>query len=284
MIAKLVKLVGVFVVSANALLVSATPPNTTAANSVPYEVGQGWVTHFFDEVSQTRWFKYGEVGGHSYCIEAVQGSVSPIQLDPNLAVFSDATGATALSISGTPLTNNDGGNNPNFIKGSRICYIAPTTFGTQTIRTVKVNVPIVASSGDAGNIRLRIVDTTLVGTPSTFYFQPEYIAYGASVGINNHSAQPIVARLSIPFASNTHTQTVTVPAYGWGDAIPNIYHTSVPYLTGLTYLAHTGSPGTVKAMHYLSTTTYTYSYDAVNDVGVYTPNTKSNQYEMKTKN
>jgi hypothetical protein len=54
----------------------ATAPNTTAAASVPYEVGHGWVTHYFDENVQTRWFRYGEVGGHSYCVEAVRGKSS----------------------------------------------------------------------------------------------------------------------------------------------------------------------------------------------------------------
>jgi hypothetical protein len=131
----------------------AGAPNTNAANSVTYEIGQGWTTHYFDEATQTRWLKFSEVGGHSYCIEAVQGPVSPIQLNPNLAVFSDAMGTTTLnSIAGAPLTN-----------GSRLCYISPMpTFDATTIRSVRLNVPIATASADAGYIRLRIVDTTLV--------------------------------------------------------------------------------------------------------------------------
>ncbi len=139
----------------------ATAPNTTVAGIVSYEVNQGWVTHYFDEMATTRWFSFGEVGGHSYCIEAVQGPVSAVQLDPNLAVFTDTTGATALTVSGTALTNDNGGGDPNFIKGARICYIAQATVGTTSVRGLKINTPITAGSGDAGYLRLRVVDTTL---------------------------------------------------------------------------------------------------------------------------
>jgi hypothetical protein len=138
--------------------VHAGAPNTTAANSVTYEVGHGWTTHYFDEATQTRWFKFGEVGGHSYCIEAAQGPVSPIQLNPNLAVFSDTAGTTVLnSIAATALTS-----------GSRLCYISPmSTFGMTATRSVKLNVPVASGSADAGYIRLRIIDTTLVSSSST---------------------------------------------------------------------------------------------------------------------
>jgi hypothetical protein len=133
--------------------VHASGPNTTAANSVTVEIGQGWATHYFDEATQTRWFKFSEVGGHSYCIEAMQGPVSPIQLNPTLAVFSDATGTTALnSIAGVPLAG-----------ASRLCYISPTpSFDSTATRSVRLNVPLATGSGAAGYVRLRIVDTTLV--------------------------------------------------------------------------------------------------------------------------
>jgi hypothetical protein len=86
--------------------VLATPPNTTAANAVSYEIGQGWVGHYFEESTQNRWFKFTTVGGRSYCIEAAQGSDSPVPLDPNLTYFFDAAGAT------TALTNSNGPNSP----------------------------------------------------------------------------------------------------------------------------------------------------------------------------
>jgi hypothetical protein len=239
------------------LSANAGAPNTTAANSVAYEVGQGWVTHYFDEATQTRWFKYGEVGGHSYCIEAVQGSVSPIQLDPNLAVFTDATGATALSVSGTPLTNNDGGGNPNFIKGSRICYIAPTTFGTLTVRSAKVNVPIVASSGDAGNIRVRIVDTTLVATEASSGIQLSS-GYGqnpsGSVVLSNSS--PLAVNIVISFAPtvvNFYPLPVTVASYTMStqplpQAGPPDGDGSFYARVGPVFVAHNAPPGVLKGV------------------------------------
>lgn len=145
--------------------VQATPPNTSAANSVPYEVGQGWATHYFDESNQTRWFRFAEGFNRSYCIEAVQGSVSPIQLDPNLAVYTDASGMTPLVVAGVTLANNDAVGAPFFVKGARICYISPLTTNTASVRAIKLNIPITAASGDAGNIRLRIVETTLIADP-----------------------------------------------------------------------------------------------------------------------
>jgi hypothetical protein len=228
---------------------NAGAPNTTAANSVPYEVGQGWVTHYFDEATQTRWFKYGEVGGHSYCIEAVQGSVSPIQLDPNLAVFTDATGATALTISGTALTNNDGGGNPNFIKGSRICYIAPTTFGTLTVRSAKVNVPIAASSGDAGNTRLRIVDTTLVGTEVSSTNVQHYLAF---VELTNITGQALNSAITFaPASVGSSTISMSLSA----NSTTKTYLPYGPYVgeywtirSGPVFVAHNGAPGTVKGI------------------------------------
>jgi hypothetical protein len=270
---------GVVAVAAMALTPAfATAPNTTAAASVPYEVGQGWVTHYFDENVQTRWFRFGEVGGHSYCIEAVQGSVSPVLLDPNLAIFTNISGTTPLSIAGNPLTNNDGGNNPNLIRGSRICYIAPTAFGVVSERSVRLAVPIAASSGDAGNLRLRVVDTTLVGPPSTFYYQETYLHYYTRVVVHNHTAQAITATLSIPFGSHTHTQTFSVAAYNYLGAGPNIAPSTV--YTGLTYIAHTGSPGSVKAIH----TQYTTSYPFNSATSSYVEETKHENSEMKTKN
>jgi hypothetical protein len=178
---------------------SATAPNTTAANSVPYEVGQGWVTHYFDESIQTRWFKFGEIRGRSYCVEAVQGSVSPIQLDPNLSIFSDASGLTLLSANST---NNDGAGDPYFLKGARFCYISPLAGNVpRTIRSIKLNIPIAANSGDAGNIRLRIVETTMFAdigaVPIPFGYEgpngeapPNRLA--CNVSVSNISDAPIL--------------------------------------------------------------------------------------------
>jgi hypothetical protein len=229
---------------------AATPPNTTAANAVPYEVGQGWVTHYFDEATQSRWFKYGEVGGHSYCIEAVQGSVSTIQLDPNIAVFADTTGSAALSISGAPLTNNDGGGSPNFVKGSRICYISPIpTFGTTNIRGVKISVPIVSNSTDAGFLKFRIVDTTLT---SPFPYYANFNGY-----LTNHSPATLqyrISHVSINFNSeqgdsSEGSHVGSIGGYRSAALYISTAFTNTSggtsYRNGVIYVAHDAPPGRV---------------------------------------
>lgn len=210
--------------------VAATPPNITAAASVPYEVGQGWVTHYFDEAVQTRWFRFGETMGRSYCVEAVQGSVSPIQLDPNLNVYTDATGATVLASNGA-LTNNDGGGDPFFIKGSRICYISPLAWNVPSaIRAIKLNVPITAGSGDSGNIRLRVVETTLFADLLPFS-NPAYGEYGSTysctLGLTNISQAAI----------KVGTATVNAGATFQGGCV-----------SGTTVVPHNGPPGSLRGM------------------------------------
>ncbi len=232
---KFIAICSSFIAASIVSVASATPPNTTAANSVPYEVGQGWVTHYFDEATQTRWFRFGELRGRSYCVEAVQGSVSPIQLDPNLSIYSDAGGQTLLS---SATTNNDGEGDPYFLKGARVCYISPLTgTTTRSVRSIKLNVPITAGSGDAGNIRLRVVETTLfaeLGVAPIFWGHVDdgsggtYPVYRNSCGISlsNTSDAPIKVWASTVVNAN---QGGT-----WGCG-----------LTGVIAVPHTGAPGTV---------------------------------------
>ena len=149
---------------------AAPAPTSTPAGAVSYEVGEGWVSSYYDESTQTRWWSYGENPGRSYCVEAVQGSVSPIPLDPNVAVYSDAAGTVPLVVNSVTIANNNGGNDPDFLEGARACYIAPGS--ASVIRTLKVNVPVGAGSGDSGYIKLRVVDTTL----QVPYWEAEYDA------------------------------------------------------------------------------------------------------------
>lgn len=245
----------------------ATAPNTTAANSVAYEVGQGWVTHYFDEATQNRWFRFGAVGGHSYCVEAVQGSVSPIQLDPNLAIYSDASGATLLTpATGAALTNNDGGGDPNFIKGSRICYIEPTpasAIGVATTRSIRLNVPVPAASGDAGYIRLRVVDTTTIAATAG----QKSTRGGGYVYLSNKTGNLLNVRLTFRSEAVLYPYTylnsatacadcVLINAEGYTTVAPlkqsyrgyAIDLSSLPYgdggyIYGFTFIAHDGPPG-----------------------------------------
>ncbi|MFN5028291.1 MAG: hypothetical protein ACK5D9_04055 [Burkholderiales bacterium] len=228
------------------LPVYAAPPNTTAANSVPLEVGQGWTTHYFDEATQTRWFRFGEVGGRSYCLEAVQGPLSPVQLDPNINVYTDTTGANLLSANSVPQSNDNGGGNPNFIRGARTCYIAPTTFNTTTVRSLKLTVPVAANSGDAGYVRLRVVDTTLfLARASAGYSSDPSSAphpMSAAIYFGNATAQSITA--SIYFGSRG-------AAFGVAANASLESYVGGPIDAGVgsapLYVAHNGPPGALPA-------------------------------------
>lgn len=138
-----------------ASLAHAGTPNTTAAGAVSYQVGQGWMSFAIEESAQNRWFTFVEVSGRSYCIEATTGSASYLPLDPSLTLYSDAAGTTQLS------TNNDGAGEPRSNKGARICYISALAAGTAATRSAKINVPVVAASGDTGYVKARVVETTL---------------------------------------------------------------------------------------------------------------------------
>ena len=120
------KLFGAMAFAAMAATSQGGTPNTTAAGAVSYEVGQGWVTHGVDESSQNRWFAFKEVGTRSYCVEAALGTATYLPLDPNLTLYSDSSGTTVY------LTNTDGASEPPQNKGSRVCYISPTAFGSPT--------------------------------------------------------------------------------------------------------------------------------------------------------
>jgi hypothetical protein len=249
----------------------ATPPNTTAANSVPYEVGQGWVTHYFDESIQTRWFRFGEIGGRSYCVEAVQGSVSPVLLDPNLALFTDLTGATQLVVSGITLANNDGAGEPYLVKGARVCYIAPGTFGVPVIRMAKLNVPVTVASGDAGNIRLRIVETTLIAVDAAFASDDGVIRTNWFITISNLANSALNLRAS----TSQGTQLPIAPSGGGavfgltltaGTSSASL-HSGYSHV-GTIFIAHNGPLGTVRAIH-TQTTSNIVGWDPNSYVPIY---------------
>lgn len=136
--------------------VGATPPNTSASSAVSYEVGQGWVSHYFEEATQSRWFRFTTVGRRSYCIEAAQGSDSHVALDPSLSYYSDAAGISLAA------SNADGAGEPPMTAGARICFVDSSALNARSQRSVKLSTSITPSSGDNGYIRLRIFDTTLV--------------------------------------------------------------------------------------------------------------------------
>ncbi|MCE2722749.1 MAG: hypothetical protein ACK5YU_08415 [Burkholderiales bacterium] len=165
------------------------------------------MTHQFDEGNQTRWFSFEEEGGHSYCLEAVHGPLSPVTLDPTITAYTSAAGTTALTsmVSNAAVQSTPAAGAPDRLKGARVCYIAPATAGSTVIRTFKVNAP--ASSGDAAFLRIRVVNTALYlngvqvnrtnnsslpGQSCWFYLIAE-----------NISSLPVRIRYSIPVAGST---------------------------------------------------------------------------------
>lgn len=224
----------------------ATLPNTIAANAIAYEVGQGWVSHHFDESVQTRWFTFGETARHSYCVEVVPGSATGIQLDPSVTVYSGADGATVLvDANGTTVQNSNGGGDPNFIKGARICYLSPSPGTTNPTRSFKVTVPIAAGSGDSGFVRIRVTNTTMFASCA---LDPTGIGPGGM--LHNASGSSIVYWVwLVPTggqASQMATSAGNASAYGTG----SLYYQPVfaaPNTWSTCFLAHTAPPGTVSA-------------------------------------
>jgi len=232
------KLFGAMAFAAIAVTSQAGTPNTTATGAVSYEVGQGWVTHGIDESSQNRWFAFKEVGTRSYCVEAALGTATYLPLDPNLTLYSDSSGTTVY------LTNTDGASEPPQNKGSRVCYISPTAFGSTFVRLIKVNVPIVASSGDSGFVRLRVVETTQVAETYFVQYSNGTLYADSQYNVYNQTNTSITARLYL--VGFGLTPTFTVPAQGvksGGSLASYINGGSNQIFRGLVYLMGDGPPG-----------------------------------------
>lgn len=191
----------------------AGTPNTTAAGAVSYEVGQGWISDYVDETTPIRWFAYKEFAGRSYCVEASLASGTYFPLNPDLTLYTDATGATAF------LSNLDGTIEPPRNKGATICYSSPLTGGS-VVRAVKVNVPVATGSGDSGLVRVRALESTLYG--EQFAFRTRYDAVQLAntyVWLFNHSNTAVSAKIYLPgygtlgpFTVPAESSTYTVPA------------------------------------------------------------------------
>jgi hypothetical protein len=231
------KLFGAVAFAAIAATSQAGTPNTTASGAVSYEVGQGWVTHGIDESSQNRWFAFKEVGTRSYCVEAALGTATYLPLDPNLTLYSDSSGTTVY------LTNTDGASEPPQNKGSRVCYISPTAFGSTFIRLIKVNVPIVASSGDSGFVRLRVVETTQFAETYKVWYSNGSVSNDTNYKISNVTNTAVNGRLYL--VGFGLTSTFVVPAQGnkSGSLSTFINGTGNQIYGGLVYLMSDGPPG-----------------------------------------
>jgi hypothetical protein len=252
--------------------VFAGTPNTTPAGAVSYEVGQGWVSAYYDETTPDRWYSYAEIGSRSYCIEAVQSSVSPIPLDPKVYAYTDPTGAAYLVVNGLQVANDNGGGDPYFVKGARACYIAPA--GGVVVRGLKVSAPLAAGSGDSGFVKFRVVETTLTASP-WFIVMGAYGVYtqgylqlrnrtstdinvtvtSSGVWTSRGDSQGITTR---PFAVTVRpdsgnplrtvniTSLLVLPA-NWVSTFPNPNDTSsFPTVWGNLNIAHDGPPGSLQ--------------------------------------
>jgi hypothetical protein len=279
-------------------------PNTSALSAAPYVVGQGWVTHLFDEAVQTRWFTFEEAAGHSYCLEAVQGPISPVALDPTITAYTSNAGTTVLTsmVSNALVQSTSAAGNPNRVKGARVCYIGPATGGTTAIRTFKVNAPI--SAGDAGFLRIRVVNTTLYlnrikATQTNYadysglcrlYFYVENIStvsvrtrasFPAS-GAAFYGASAILDSSSISSNTNPSTRAFTLGERIYSASPPvtlnpetGEYQYSFLQLSGPFLLAHDGAPGMVQARAWQQ-------ISGLGDVGCVNTETNNSSYQPNT--
>jgi hypothetical protein len=220
--------------------VYASTPNTTAAGSVSYEVGTGWVTDGVDEGNQNRWFAFLELAGRSYCVEGTLGPASYFPLDPNLTLYSDSAGTVVY------LTNTDGAGEPPQYRGSRVCYQSPLGVGATQVRLFKVNLPITAGSGDSGFVRARVIDTTLI-FPMLCMSQnytmsianTTTVAISATVYVSGYGASKTISSSSLP-APNQATGTGNLYQF----TTDNSQHLN---WQGAVYLMHSGPPGALEA-------------------------------------
>jgi hypothetical protein len=263
----------VFLVSQFIPVVFAGAPNTSAGAAAPYVIGQGWVTHLFDENTQTRWFTYEEEGGHSYCLEAVQGPISPVALDPTITAYTSSAGTTVLTsmVSNAQVQSTSAAGNPNRVKGARVCYIAPATGGTKVVRTFKVNAPV--GTGDAGFLRVRVVDTSIYLSPFKIArsnypdYQGPYPGCFLNLAVENISTSSIRIRASLPAAgavnwgltatlepSTAPQQNFALSQYAYSTWVPttvdpqtNETQFTFGEVRGIFFIAHDGSPGMIQA-------------------------------------
>ena len=244
------KLFGAMAFAAIAVTSQAGTPNTTATGAVSYEVGQGWVTHGIDESSQNRWFAFKEVGTRSYCVEAALGTATYLPLDPNLTLYSDSSGTTVY------LTNTDGASEPPQNKGSRVCYISPTASGSTFIRLIKVNVPIVASSGDSGFVRLRVVETTQFAEQYKVWYSGGSPTSDTNYKIFNLTNTTVTGKFYL--VGYGLTPTFTVPAQGNknNQLSTLISNGGNSQFGGLIYLMSDGPPGALYGWSQPSSGTY----------------------------
>lgn len=248
---------------------AATTPNTTVTGAVSYEVGQGWVSHYISEGTQNRWFKFTTTGGRGYCLEAAQGSDSQVAFNPNLTVYTDVNGTTVLG------SNDNGSYEPAMTLGSRYCFVDTAALDTRTVRTVKLNVPVTASSGDDGYARLRIYDTTMAGSYSWAlnYFSSDPAANSVQglIHFENYGASAVTVYYQARSSCTNHSSTdyctpasrsgsISVPARGGAD----IWDYNMGYTTGTArFIMGVAAPlGEVRAYAVTGTTSTTVTSNA----------------------
>ncbi len=252
----------------NASLSHAAVDNTTVAGAVPYEVGQGWVSHHFDESAQERWFVFEEQAGRSYCIEAAQGSASYYSLNISLSLY--ASGAET-----TPLlsNNNDAEGSAPISKDTRICYASSLqNINDKAARPIKINVPAEYGDEKNGYVRLRIVETTYIAQHfNTYYIRettyPYYISSGNSTfRFTNNSLRPV----KISFFSVKHgifAKEVIINRVTYGPQNVNITPLlSTGSYSGAIHIMHDGPPhifsdayiGVITSGPYAESTSNTY--------------------------
>jgi hypothetical protein len=141
------------------LPLTASAQNNTPATAATYVTGQGWINvNVAGLPDNLRWYRYGVVGGHSYCAEQVADKSPTTTQDGYVEVRrQDRTTVIGAGDDVAGAAVEPGFDNELKTPG-RVCYVAPATENNYVqVSNCCGAVPAVT----ANTYQFRVVDTTL---------------------------------------------------------------------------------------------------------------------------
>ena len=187
------------------LPLAASAQNNTPLTAATYVNGQGWINvNVAGPPDNLRWYRYGVVGGHSYCAEQVADKTPTTSQDGYVEVRREnrttviASGDDVAGASVEPGFDNE-------IKNpARVCYVAPATENNYVqVSNCCGAVPAITPN----TYQFRVVDTTLY---SPWFFSGS--GYEAFILLRNTTAAElrVTVTLRSPAGVVLGTQTATV--------------------------------------------------------------------------
>ncbi len=254
------------------LLLLLLVPNSFAANTdvsgaVQYEIGQGWLSSYFDVSEAERWFTFKEESGHSYCVEVAQGSLSPTNLPAQIDIYSDEGGSALLTSYDRTLSVSNPDGAP-----ARICYISPASEG-ETTRAVEISATTVFPSAASGYLKMRILDTTFFAPSFSIILHKRHGTDGISslvsdsISLNNYSKDQarfvctpvftVLPTVLAPINPSPYITNGTMPAKKPGSCGKLINYSTRPgflpvsgdlqySVSGYIHIAHEAPPGQIQ--------------------------------------